>query len=508
MVIAGVIGIDIGTSGCKCIFMEAGGRILASANREYPVHQTQTGWSEQDPGDWWAAARDCVREVISKAGNAAVMGVSFSGQMHGMVALDRDNQVVRRAILWNDQRTVAQCGEITDIAGGLEGLLGFTNNRMLTGYTGGKMLWMKQNEPDNYARTRIILNPKDYIRFRLTGECVTEVSDASGYGLLDVAKRDWAWPLIDKIGFERSLFPKVVESTEQTGCVNAAAAEQTGLPEGTPVYGGGGDAVISTTGMGLVLPGKVGVTLGTSGVVAMGLPSYMKNPEGNLQVFCNNKPGAWHAMGVTLAAAGSYQWLRNTLGDLELQREQKEGVSAYDLLNALAEQTPPGSDGLLFLPYLTGERCPLNDAEARGGFIGITSRQGKGHFVRAVLEGVTFSLKQVYDLIASLDVSIESKEVIVSGGGARSQLWRQIIADVFQMPVYTVYGSAEGGAFGAALVAGTGCGLFDSLENAMALAKPDSETLPRAEYAEMYRRQYGAYVKMYDALKWYFHLDA
>ena len=499
-----VIGVDIGTSGCKCILMDASGTIRANATEEYPIYQPQIGWSEQDPEDWWAAACKCMASVMKEAGDVQVKGVSFSGQMHGMVALDENHAVVRRAILWNDQRTVEQCAEITEKAGGLDALLDYTNNQMLTGYTGGKILWMKENEPENYAKTSVIINPKDYIRFRLSGESITDVSDASGYGFFDVKNRVWAWDLIDKAGLRRELFPAVVESTEQTGTVSKAAAEQTGIPEGTPLYGGGGDAVISTTGMGLVLPGRVGVTLGTSGVVAMGLPQYMKNPDGTLQCFCNNKPNTWHAMGVTLAAAGSYQWFRNTLGDLELEKEKAEGISSYDLLNALADQTEPGADGLLYLPYLTGERCPLNDPKARGAFIGLTSGHTKGHMVRAVLEGVVFSLRQVYDLIHSLDTSIESKEIVVSGGGARSVLWRQMLADVFELPVHTVYGSAEGGAFGAALVAGTGCGLWGSLEEAMALAKPDSEVKPRAEYAAIYRKQYEAYTKMYGSLKWYF----
>lgn len=498
-----VIGIDVGTSGCKCIALNKDGQILGSALKEYPLYQPKAGWTEQEPEDWWSAAAQGCREIMGQITGGECAGISFSGQMHGMVALDSGGRPVRRSILWNDQRTQTQCDEITELAGGLPSLLGYTNNRMLTGYTGGKILWMKEEEPENYSKTKVIINPKDYIRFKLTGVIATEVSDASGYGLFDVEKREWAWELIDRIGFGRELFPPCVESTEQTGVITDEAAEACGIPAGTRVYGGGGDAVISTTGMGLVQPGKVGVTLGTSGVVAMGLPAYMPNPDGKLQLFCNNKPGTWHAMGVTLAAAGSYQWFRDALGAHELARQREEGVDAYRLLDEAAGSVAPGADGLIYMPYLTGERCPLNDPNAKGGFIGVTSLHGKGHFARAVLEGVALSLKQVYDLIMSVNPDTPT-EIIVSGGGAKSPLWRQILADVFQLPVHTVYGSAEGGAFGAALVAGTGCGLWASMEEAMALAKPDSEVLPRAEYKAMYAALFSKYARLYGSLKWFF----
>lgn len=498
-----VIGIDIGTSGCKCIALNKDGQILGSALKEYPLYQPKAGWTEQNPEDWWSAAAQGCREIMETVQDAECAGVSFSGQMHGMVALDGNHQPVRPSILWNDQRTQKQCDEITELAGGLKSLLGYTNNRMLTGYTGGKILWMKEEEPENYARTKVIINPKDYIRYKLTGVICTEVSDASGYGLFNVERREWAWELIEKIGFDRGLFPSCVESIEQTGVVTEEAARECGIPAGTKVYGGGGDAVISTTGMGLVQSGKVGVTLGTSGVVAMGLPSYMPNPDGKLQLFCNNKPGTWHAMGVTLAAAGSYQWFRDALGSHELARQKAEGIDAYRLLDEEAKAVAPGAEGLIYLPYLTGERCPLNDPNAKGGFIGVTSLHRKGHFARAVLEGVAFSLRQVYELMMSVNSGTPT-EIIVSGGGAKSPLWRQILADIFQLPVHTVYGSAEGGAFGAALVAGTGCGLWGSMEEAMELARPDSEILPRPEYKELYQSLFLKYTRLYGSLKWFF----
>jgi len=364
---------------------------------------------------------------------------------------------------------------------------------MLTGYTGGKILWMKKNEPNNYERTATVLNPKDYIRFLMTGSKETEVSDASGTGLFDVKSRSWAFELIDKIGLTRELFPKCVESTARTGEVTALASIQTGLPAGTPVFAGGGDAVISTTGLGLVKPGRAGITLGTSGVAAVGLPGYADNPGGKLQLFCGNAPGKWVAFGCTLSAAGSYQWYRDALGRADFRD-----------LDAGAAEVSPGCDGLLFLPYLTGERCPLFDPNARGAFAGITSLMGKPHFSRAVLEGVSFSLKQTYDLIASAAPGVDTTEIAVAGGGAKSPLWREMLADIFQVPVKTVHGSAEGGAFGAALVAGAGAGLWPSLEAAMVCARDKNTTLPNAKNAEVYKAQYQKYGRMYDALKWSF----
>ncbi len=500
-----LIGIDVGTSGVKVLALSAGGDILASALETYPVYTPQIGWTEQDPQDWWSGTIRALQQVLPFCRDYEIASVGLSGQMHGMVALDQNLEVVRRAILWNDQRTKTQCQEITNLAGGLDGLLQLTNNRMLTGYTGGKIRWLQQNEPENFARTKMILNPKDYIRLRLTGECLSEVSDSSGTGFFDVHNRCWSLPLLKIAGIDPALFPKVVESTETAGKINSAAARSTGLPEGVPVAGGGGDAVISTTGLGLVNPGRIGVTLGTSGVVAIGLPGFMPNPQGNLQVFCGNSPGSYTAMGVTLAAAGSYQWFCNALGQFEDQKARQHHKNVFQLLDEQAAATPPGADGLIFLPYLTGERCPVNDANARGAFIGLTSLHEKGHFARAVLEGVAYSLRQVYELMIGGDRSwIESGEVVLAGGGAVSPLWRQIFADIFNLPVQTVFGSSEGGAFGAALVAGVAAGIWPDLQTAVGLVRPESETLPIPENVQVYEKLFDRYKKMYPALSWSF----
>ena len=497
-----ILGLDIGTSGCKVLALDESGTILGSVVEEYPLYTPKPGWSEQDPEDWWQGVVTGIRKVLQKIGACQVCGIGLSCPMHGMVPLDNEHRVVRKAILWNDQRTGRQCEEITELAGGLESLLGYTNNRMLTGFTGGKILWMKENEPENYERTVIILNPKDYIRFRLSGAFFTEVSDASGTGLFNVKERTWAVELIKKIGLKPSLFPQVVESTQEAGRVSREAAELTGIPEGTVISGGGGDAVISTTGLGLIRPGRVGITLGTSGVVAMGLPAYMENPNGLLQVSCNNAPGTYHAMGVTLSAAGSYQWFRNALGDYETEKGKATGKDPFYLLDQEAAATNPGADGLVFLPYLMGERAPINDPEATGAFLGLSIRHGKGHFSRAVMEGVAFSLKQVYDLILSVNPDTHPDEVVLAGGGAKSPIWRQIFADIFNLPVRTVFGSAEVGSFGAALVAGVTAGIWNSLADTVALIKPESETLPIAENVPVYAAQYAKYIRYYDALKW------
>lgn len=497
-----ILGLDIGTSGCKVLALDADGRILGSVIEEYPLYTPLPGWSEQNPGDWWQGVVSGIKRLLLTLDGYTVCAVGLSGQMHGMVPLDENRKVVRNAILWNDQRTGKQCDEITELAGGLDALLGYTNNRMLTGFTGGKILWMKENEPENYRKTKIILNPKDYIRFRLSGEFFTEVSDASGTGLFNVKERKWAAELMEKIGLDVSLFPAVVESTDRAGTVSKEASALTGIPEGTVISGGGGDAVISTTGLGLIKSGRIGITLGTSGVVAMGLPAYMENPNGLLQVSCNNAPGTYHAMGVTLSAAGSYMWFRNALGDFEIQQAKETGKSSYYLLDQKAKETAPGSDGLIFLPYLTGERAPVNDPSATGAFLGITARHGKGHFARAVMEGVAYSLKQVYDLIMSVNPGLVSDEIVLAGGGANSPIWRQIFADVFQLPVRTVFGSAEGGSFGAALVAGVTAGVWSSLEDTVALIHPESETLPIPENSEVYAKLYQKYIGYYGALKW------
>ena len=496
-----LLGIDIGTSGCKSILIDNGGSIAGSVVKEYKLYTPKAGWSEQNPEDWWNAVIEGIRELFGMTGisGKSIRGIGLSGQMHGLVALDKHDRVIRPAILWNDQRTSKQCEQITQKAGGLNGLLELTNNRMLPGYTGGKLIWLKENEPENYEKMAHFLNPKDYIRLRLTGERVTEVSDASGTGLFNVRDRTWSNKLITLLDLSSDLFPRCYESIEISGRITPEAAKRTGIPEGIPVVGGGGDAVVQTTGMGLIKPGIVGTIIGTSGIVAMGLDKYHSNPEGLLQVFCNNTPETWHVMGVTLNAGGTYRWFRDALGEAEVQRALQTGEDVYAIMDRTAGKVRAGSNGLVFLPYLIGERCPYTDPDARGAFIGLGLHHGKAEVIRSILEGVVFSLRDVYALIKGMDSSI--KEIRTSGGGSLSPLWRQIQADVFQSPVITVSGSGEGGAYGAALVAGAGVGVWASVEEAIGVLKKETETPPNPENRQVYEEMYGIYHSLYAALK-------
>lgn len=498
-----VLGIDIGTSGTKTILVDDEGYVAASKTIEYPMETPKPGWTQQNPADWWNAAVGSVKAVLEKSAVPAdsILAIGLSGQMHGMVALDERNEVVRPAILWNDQRTGKQCEEITQAAGGLDELLKLTNNRMLTGYTGGKILWMRENEPENFNKTKVIFNPKDYIRFKLTGKIATEVSDASGTGLFNVKERTWSYALMDKLRLAHSLFPECVESYEVAGYVTEEVAQLTGLRAGLPVTAGGGDAVIQTTGTGLVRQGVLGVVIGTSGVVAMGLDGYKVNKGGDLQVFCNNASHLWHAMGVTLAAGGSYKWYRDTMCRDEIAQAAQTGRNVYDIMGEAAEKVKPGCGGLIFLPYLSGERCPHNDSDARGVFYGLGLEHDKGAMTRAVMEGVTFSLRDVSERIYAMDDGIKPEKVIISGGGAMSPLWRQIAADVFNLPVVTVSGSGEGGAYGAALVAGVGVGIWSDLVEASGVLHEETVTMPIPENVEIYNKVYALYDKLYLALK-------
>jgi len=496
-----LIGIDIGTSGCKSILIDGEGKVIGYSLQEYPLLSPRPGWTEQDPADWWKAVQVSVWRLLRKTGisSNAVKCLGLSGQMHGLVALDKDCQVLRPAILWNDQRSMLQCQRIHEIVGGIPRLLELTNNQMLPGYTGGKILWMREQEPKLYKRTRLFLNPKDYIRYVLTGEFATEVSDASGTGLFDVRQRRWCDQLLTLLNIPIKRLPRCFESPEITGRITKTASEVTGLPVGLPVVGGGGDAVIQTTGMGLVKPGILGITIGTAGIVAMGLDRFHPNTDGRLQIFCNNSPGTWHVMGVTLAAGGSYRWFRDALCEVEKEKARQMGQEVYQIMEEIASAAPAGSRGLIFLPYLIGERCPYSDPAARGGFIGLSLQHGRPEITRAILEGVVFSLRDVFELINTMESSV--KEIRTSGGGSLSSLWRQIQADVFQCPVITVSGSREGGAYGAALVAGIGVGIWKSVNEAVKVLKIETETIPDPRNKQVYEKLYGVYHGLYKTLK-------
>lgn len=490
------IGIDIGTSSCKVAAVDEEGQLICSTVSNYPVIQLQSGWNEQEPENWWIGTCDALSKLMHKLDGYTPMGVSFSGQMHSMVALDKDGSVVRPAILWNDQRTEKQCEQIIRLAGGSEKLLSQTNNTMVTGYTGSKILWMKENEPQNYEKTVKVITPKDYIRYRLTNNIATDVSDASGSGLFNVADSKWAKELIEQVGIDRNFFADALESTALAGYVTEEAAQKTNLPVGTPVYAGGGDAVISTLGMGITDARRIGVTLGTSGVVATLFDEMPYNKNAMLQIFRGNIEKKWVSFGCTLSAAGSLQWLHDTFfPQVSFQQLGDEAalVSAEEM-------------NLIFLPYLNGERCPHFDANAKGAFVGVDMMSDRAGFVRAVMEGVAFSQKQVYDLVVSGMKSLE-REIIVAGGGAKSPIWKQILADTFKMPVKTVSGSKEGGAYAAALLAMVGEGRFANVEEAAGCISVDSVTEPNVMDYTPIQRRYEKYKKMYEAIKWSFTED-
>ena len=503
-----LIGLYIGTSGAKCILVDDKGAVLASSTQEYPLYTPRPGWAEQNPEDWWDAVVRGLKVILPKANvpKDQIAGVSFSGQMHGLVALDKDLNVIRPAILWCDSRTQKQCDWITEKAGGLSGLLTYTNNQMLAGYTGGKLIWFKEEEPELFAKMTRFICPKDYIRLKVCGEVAIDASDASGTGFFNTRERVWADDLIALAGLDKAIFPDVLESTDLAGRVTRACAEETGLPEGLPVYAGGGDAVIQTTGAGLVKPGVVGVVIGTAGNVSMALDRYFDNPKGALQMFCNNAPGLWQAIGCTLSAGGSYRWYRDTLCEhLKEMAAQGKG-NVYDLMGKAAEQSRPGANGVLFAPYMSGERCPYPDPNARGVFYGLSLSSTRGDITRAVMEGVTYSLRDCMEILRGMGLDIG--EMYACGGGGSSPLWRQMLADAYNCPVTTVK-SKEGPALGVAILAGVGAGLYPSVQEACdVMIQTNQPQNPIAENVPQYESFYQVYKSLYPALKENFKLLA
>ncbi|MFW6180489.1 MAG: xylulokinase [Spirochaetota bacterium] len=495
-----LMGIDIGTTGCKTVLVDGSGAVLASALEEYPFYSPRHGWAEQEPSDWWDAVVRTIRHLVSSQRQliADLRGIGLSGQMHGLVALDEHGGVLRPAILWNDQRTGKQCDQVYEAVGGIPGLLSYTNNRMLPGYTGGKILWVREQEPEVYGRMRRFLNPKDYIRFRLTGEYATEVSDASGTGLFDVRSRTWSEPLFEKLTIPLEWAPECRESIEVSGTVSAEATRCTGLPEGLPVVGGGGDSVIQTLGTGVVRPDVLMTTIGTAGIVSTALEEFTPNPDGMLQVFCNVIPSTWHAMGVTLAAGGSMRWAREALGHAEGEVAGLCGEDVYGLISREAAQSPPGANGLIFLPYLQGERCPHTDPDARGVFVGLSHGTRKSDIFRSVMEGVMFSFRDVASIFSGLGMDFE--HIATSGGGAQSDLWRQIHADIFKKRVVTLSGSREGAAYGAVMVAGVGLGIWDGFEHVCALLNTETANEPDSEHYALYDHYFSIYQSLYGLL--------
>jgi xylulokinase len=495
-----LLGIDIGTSGTKTLLIEETGRAIASATDTYPLSTPKPLWAEQNPEDWWQATVSTIRKVIKDSGvnPAEIKGIGLSGQMHGAVFLDDRNQVLRPSILWCDQRTGAECEWITRTIG-RDKVVELTSNPVLTGFTAGKIVWLRNNEPEVYARTRKVLLPKDYIRFRLTGEFATEVSDASGTSLFNVTKRQWADEMLDGTGIPRDWMPSAYESPEVSGRITDEVAGLTGLKAGTPVVGGGGDQAAGAVGNGVVETGIISSTVGTSGVVFAFADKPVVDPGLRVHTFCHAVPGKWHVMGVQLSAGGSLRWYRDTFCQQEMADAQARGTEVYDTLSAQVAEVDPGCEGLVFLPYLTGERTPYPDPNARGVFFGITLRHDKRHFVRSVYEGVAYGLRDSFEILGEMQVPIN--QVRASGGGARSAVWRQIQADITGRE-HVLINVDEGPAFGVALLAGVGTGVYPSVEEACrSTIKVTSNTQPDMAAKSLYDRYYSVYRALYPAVK-------
>ncbi len=500
-----LIGIDIGTTGVKTILINQKGAVVAKSIKEYPLQTPKPGWAEQNPEDWWQATVASLKEILTKINPADIAGIGLSGQMHGSVFLDKNNRVLRPCILWCDQRTTKQCEDITAKIGAKK-LIKLVANPALTGFTAGKVLWVRDNEPALYKKIRRILLPKDYIRFRLTNTFATEVSDASGTLFLDVKNRGWSKELLKKLDIPLEWLPACSESSEITGEITGAVAKLTGLKAGMPVVGGGGDQAAQAVGTGIVKMGIISITIGTSGVVFAFSDKPLYDPRGRLHTFCHAVPGKWHVMGVMLAAGGSLQWFRNNLGQEEITLAKKRAVDPYEILINNTKSIPPGSEGLVFLPYLCGERTPHADPDARGVFFGLTLKHTKAHLTRSVLEGVCFGLRDSLEIIKDMGILIN--EVRVSGGGARSKIWLQILADVINYEIITVE-PAEGAAYGVALLAGVGTGVYQDIYQACRKSiKITSRLKPNPENVKIYNQRYRVFKSLYVSLKDKFKLGS
>jgi xylulokinase len=488
------LGVDIGTSSTKTILITERGKILGEATASYPLSHPQPMWSEQNPNHWWRATVKTIRSVISQSGVAAkqVKAIGLSGQMHGSVFLDKSNQVIRPALLWNDQRTVAECEEIENKAGGRAQLIGMVANPALTGFTAPKILWLRNNEPRNFDRLHKVLLPKDDVRRRLTGGYATDVSDASGMLLLDVSQRKWSTKLMGKLGLDTNLFAEVFESEDVTGTLTKKSAELLGLSSECLVVGGAGDCAANALGTGVVRRGVVSTSIGTSGVTFVHSDDMQVDKQGRLHTFCHAVRGKWHMMGVNLCAGGSLQWFADNLA-LSGKRD------IFQTMNRAAAKISVGADGLFFLPYLAGERTPHCDPLARGCFIGLTMSHTQGHMVRAVMEGVTYSLRDSMEIFRSMDVPM--RQIRTSGGGAKSKLWREMQANVLGKKVVTI-NTDQGPALGVALLAAVGAGAYSNIQQACkAVIKETSVTPVQQKIKRDYDQRFPLYQQLYQSLK-------
>jgi len=494
-----LIGIDLGTSGTKTVLFDENGVALSSATVEYPLYQPQNGWAEQDPADWWNACVDTLKQVLSESGvnPADISGVGFSGQMHGLVMLDENGLVLRNSIIWCDGRTAEECRQITGTIGASR-LIEITANPAMTSFTAGKILWVRNNEPELYKRCRHILLPKDYLRYKLTGKYGAEASDASGMNMLDTAKRAWSDEVIKELDIDSALLPEVCESYETAGEITPEAAALTGLAEGTPVVYGSGDNAAAAIGTGVVNTGQAFITIGTSGVLFAHSDNVAIEPEGRVNTFCS-AGGAWAVFGCTLSAGLSLQWLRNNFFLPEMRSAEGLGQDPYNIMTAQAERVPIGANRLIFLPYLMGERSPIQDTNARGVFFGLSAIHTRYDMLRSVMEGVVYAQRQSLDMLRTMGIGFS--EICATGGGGSSPLWRQMIADVFELPVVTIQ-NREGPALGAAILAGVGAGIYPSVSEACKrIIKTNPPQYPISVNIGKYSEYYQLYCELYPCMK-------
>jgi len=487
------LGLDVGTTGLKGLLVAQDGRIIAEAMAAYAPEAPHPGWSQQNPDVWWTAAQSVCR-TLAPHGTPAALGLS--GQMHGSVFLDAAGQSVFPAILWNDQRTAAECDEIMRRTGGR--IVEWTLNPPRTAFTASKILWLRNHVPAAWRATATVLLPKDHVRFRLTGARITDVTDASGTNLLDVRARRWSIPTLDALGIDGALLPDLVEAAQEAGRVSADAARLTGLPEGLVVVGGAADQAAAAIGNGVVEPGILSITLGTSGVVYAQLPDVALDPSGAFHTFCHAVPGTWQMMAGVLSAAGSLQWWRDTGGAADADAAERSGASGFGAILEAAASAPPGAGGLIFLPYLTGERSPHNDPEARGAFIGLTRRTTRAHMARAVMEGVAFALRDLVEIIDGLGVPI--REIRVAGGGTRGGLWLAILASVLGRPVVATT-TPDASAYGAAMLAMSNASGLPVAELARAWVQPGTPVLPDPSARNVYDMAYAVFRALYPATR-------
>ena len=495
-----LLGIDLGTSGAKTALFDEAGDTVAACTQEYPLLQPKNGWAEQAPGDWWQAVVKGIREVLAsgKANGQDIAGIGLSGQMHGLVMLDGKGRVIRPAILWCDGRTEKQCKMITQ-AVGAERLIQLTGNPALAGFTAGKILWVRENEPEHYARCRQVLLPKDYIRFCLTGKYATDVTDASGTNLMDVRRREWSGEVLRALDLDEALLPPIYESCQIAGCVTQEAAEVTGLIEGTPVVAGAGDNACAAVGTGVVTPERAFTTIGTSGVVYAHSRDFHVDAEGRIHTFCAPVPGEYAVMSCTLAAGLSLRWFKDTLCGEEAKDAARQKTNVYKILDQQAQAVPAGARELLFLPYLMGERSPLLNEKSRGVFFGLSAIHTKKDMLRSVMEGVVYSQRACFEIM--VDMGVIPDKMIVCGGGGSSALWRQMLADNYGRPIWQVDGQ-EGPAKGAALLAGTGVQIYRSVPDACKQTVHDHlKATPNISEGKKYEKYYMLYRSLYPALK-------